>query len=303
MSLLIVGSLAFDTVKTREGVAENVFGGSAAYSAVAASYFTRPWLVAPVGDDFPEENLELLRAKNICTKGACRIPGSKTFRWAGSYSDDFLHRKTEKVELNVFEQFDNRIPAEYLGAEYVVLSSTSPASQLEALAQLTARKVTFLDTMPHWIDWQRAELVEALAKTDIALVNDAEARQFTGEPELLAAARKIASLGPRIVVVKKGAHGSLLLAGGEAHELPAFPSDVVRDPTGAGDCFGGALAGYVAKCGNTRIDTLKRGVIYGTIIASFCIEDFSLNRLRALTLADIERRREAFVKSLSGFLD
>ncbi len=299
MSLLVVGSVAFDTVKTAGGVAEEVLGGSATYCAYAASFFTTVWLVSPVGEDMPAEHLETLRSHNIDTTGVRIVPGGRTFRWAGRYSKDFLHRTTERVELNVFAAYDTTLPEAYRDAEYVFLANGAPEAQMAVLAQLPRRKLAFLDTMNHWITGSREGLLAALREVDGLLVNDEEARLLTGEENLLRAARRICEMGPRIAVIKKGEHGAILLADGHACVLPARLTDTVVDPTGAGDCFGGGLIGYVARSDKTDIGTLRTGLLYGTVIASFCIEDFSLGRLRTLSMDDIEQRRREFLSMIS----
>ena len=277
MSLLVVGSVAFDTVKTADGVAEEVLGGSATYCAYAASFLAPVWLVSPVGEDMPAEHIEILRSHNIDTTGIRVIPGGRTFRWAGRYSEDFLHRTTERVELNVFGNYDTTLPTAYRNAEYVFLANGAPEAQMAVLAQLPRRKLAFLDTMHHWITGSREGLLVALKQVDGLLVNDEEARLLTGESNLLRAARRICEMGPRIAVIKKGEHGAILLADGRAAVLPAWLTETVVDPTGAGDCFGGGLIGYIAREGDTSVATLRAGLLYGTVIASFCIEAFSLN--------------------------
>ncbi len=299
MSLLVVGSVAFDTVRTSNGVAEEVLGGSAAYCAYAASFFTPVWLASPVGEDMPAEHIETLRSHNIDTTGVRVVPGGKTFRWAGRYSEDFLHRTTEKVSLNVFADYDTTLPEAYRGAEYVFLANGAPEAQMAVLAQLPHRKLAFLDTINHWITGSRDALLAALKQVDGLLVNDEEARLLTGEANLLRAARRICGMGPRIAVIKKGEHGAILLADGRAAVLPARLTDTVVDPTGAGDCFGGGLIGYVARADDTSVDTLRAGLLYGTVIASFCIEDFSLGRLRRVSMDDIEWRRREFLSMIS----
>lgn len=299
MSLLVVGSVAFDTVKTPFGTAKDVLGGSATYCAYAASFFTPVWLVSPVGEDMPEEHLDELRRRNIDVRGVQVVKGGKTFRWAGRYSDDFLTRTTERVDLNVFADYDTTVPEMYRGAEYAFLANGAPEAQRSVLEQLPRRRLAFLDTMNHWIAGSRAALLDVMRIVDGILLNDEEARLLTGEKNLLRAAREIVGLGPRIVVIKKGEHGAILVCDDRAFVLPARLTEDVRDPTGAGDCFGGALIGYVAKTGDVSIPVLKRGVLYGTVLASFCIEGFSLDGLRAITLADIERRREEFLSMIS----
>ena len=299
MSLLIVGSVAFDTIKTSQGVAENVLGGSASYCAYAASFFTPAWLISPVGEDMPPEHLEDMRRHNIDTAGIQVVKGGKTFRWVGSYSDDFSERTTELVELNVFGDYDTTVPEAYRGAEYVFLANGAPEAQREVLRQLPDRKLAFLDTMNHWIVGSHEALLDVLETVDGILLNDEEARLLTGRANLLAAAREITAMGPRIVVIKKGEHGCILMVDGKAFALPAWLTETVNDPTGAGDCFGGGLIGYMASRDDATVETIRAGVVLGTVIASFCIEAFSVKRLQSISLDDIHKRRREFLSAVS----
>jgi len=299
MSLLIVGSVAFDTIKTPGGVAEEVLGGSALYCAYAASFFTRASLMSPVGEDMPQQHLRDMQDHNIDTAGIQVVEGGKTFRWTGRYSDDFSERTTEDVQLNVFGDYDTTVPEGCRDAEYVFLANGAPEAQRAVLEQLPDRKMAFLDTMNHWIEGSRAALADVLTMVDGLLVNDEEARLLTGESNLVTAARKMAEMGPRIVVVKKGEHGCILLMDEQVFALPAWLTETVRDPTGAGDCFGGGLIGYVASRDEATVEAVRAGVVYGTIVASFCIEEFSVARLRAISLDDIQRRRREFLSTVS----
>jgi sugar/nucleoside kinase (ribokinase family) len=299
MPLLIVGSVAFDTVKTPGGIAEDVLGGSATYCAYAAGFFTPVWLVSPVGEDLPEEHFAAMRRRNIDTAGLRVVAGGKTFRWVGRYNEDLSERITERVDLNVFDGYDTTLPEPYREAEYVFLANGDPAAQTAVIEQLTRRKQVFLDTMNHWIEGARSALYDAMKRVDGMVLNDGEARLLTGRGNLLTAAREIARLGPRTVVIKKGEHGAILYEDGRTFVLPARLTETVHDPTGAGDCFGGALMGYVAEQDSAALPVLKRGVLYGTILASFCIEDFSLRRLETLTRGEIEERREEFLAMIA----
>ena len=299
MSLLVVGSVAFDTIRTAQGTAEDVLGGSATYCAYAASFFAPVRLVSPVGEDMPAVHLEDMRKHNIDTTGIRVVKGGKTFRWVGSYSDDFLERTTERVDLNVFGDYDTTLPDEYLDSEYVFLANGAPEAQKEVLEQLPRRKLAFLDTMNHWITGSHDALLDVMNIVDGIVLNDEEARLLTEENNLLTAARKIAAMGPKTVVIKKGEHGAILVSDGRPFVVPAWLTETVNDPTGAGDCFGGGMMGYVAKTGGTSFDALKAGVAYGTVIASFCIEDFSVDRLNSISLEDIERRRRDFSSMIS----
>jgi len=297
MSLLVVGSVAFDTIKTAGGTAEEVLGGSATYCAYAASFFTPTpvRLVSPVGEDMPPEHLAELRGHNIDTTGVRIIPGGKTFRWVGRYTDDFLERTTEDVQLNVFGEYDTTLPAEYADSEYVFLANGAPEAQRAVLEQLPNRKFALLDTMNHWITGSADALADVLKQVDGLLLNDEEARLLTGQANLLTAARRIAKMGPRIVVIKKGEHGAILVVDGKPCALHAWMTETVVDPTGAGDCFGGALIGTIAGRDDASLASIKAGVVYGTVVASFCIEDFSIGGLRPLANGDIDRRREEFL--------
>jgi sugar/nucleoside kinase (ribokinase family) len=299
MPLLIVGTVAFDTVKTAETVAENVLGGSATFCAYAARFFTEPWVVSPVGEDMPAKHLDDMRDAGVNTDGIAVIAGGKTFAWAGRYSADFLERTTERTDVNVVADFDAPLPETYRAAEHVFLANGSPESQKATLEQLPNRTLAWLDTMNHWIVESHDPLMEVLGMVDGVVLNDEEARLLTEETNLLTAARGIAKLGPRIVIVKKGEHGAIVVADDRPFVVPAWLTETVHDPTGAGDSFGGALAGYLANTGDTSFDALKTAVSYGTVVASFCIEDFSVRRLRGLTMDAIEARRREFAEMVS----
>lgn len=299
MSLLIVGSVAFDTIKTSDGVAEDVLGGSALYCAYAASFFNPACLMSPVGEDMPQQHLDDMQQHGIDTAGIKVVPGGKTFRWTGRYNDDFSERTTEDVQLNVFGDYDTTVPEAYDDAEFIFLANGAPEAQKAVLEQLPDRKLAFLDTMNHWIDGSRAALEDVLTMIDGLLVNDEEARLLTGEQNLVAAARKMNAMGPRIVVIKKGEHGCILRMDDKVFALPAWLTETVKDPTGAGDCFGGGLIGYLASVDVATIETVRAGIVCGTIAASFCIEEFSVDRLRAITLNDIQQRRRQFLSTVS----
>jgi sugar/nucleoside kinase (ribokinase family) len=299
MSLLIVGSVAFDTIKTSGGAAEDVLGGSALYCAYAASFFSPACLMSPVGEDMPQEHLRDMERHNIDTAGVQVVPGGKTFRWTGRYNEDFSERTTEAVELNVFGDYDTTVPESCRDAEFVFLANGAPEAQKAVLDQLPDRKLAFLDTMNHWIEGSRAALEDVLTMVDGLLVNDEEARLLTGERNLVAAARAMTEMGPRIVVIKKGEHGAILRMNDQVFALPAWLTDTVTDPTGAGDCFGGGLIGHLASRDEATVEAVRAGVVCGTVVASFCIEAFSVDRLRAITPDDIERRRRQFLSTVS----
>jgi len=292
MSVLVVGSVALDTVKTSTGEAAEVLGGSATYCSYAASFFNRVGLISPVGEDMPRKHLDAMAEHNIDTAGLQVVPGGKTFRWTGRYSEDFLERTTESVELNVFGDYDTTVPEAFRDAEYVFLANGAPEAQRAVLEQLDRRKLVFLDTMNLWITEATEALLAVLKQVDGLLLNDEEARLLTGETNLLTAAR------PKTVIIKKGEHGAVLVSDGRPFVIPAWLTETVNDPTGAGDCFGGGMIGYL-KAGQTDFETLKTAASYGTVIASFCIEDFSVARLQTLTLEDIEVRRARFAEMIS----
>lgn len=296
--LVCVGSIAFDSVETPEGRADDVLGGSAVYFGYAASLFGPIGLVGVVGDDFPEDDLERLRERGIDTAGVARVPG-RTFRWAGRYLDDLNVRETTNLELNVFGDFDPTVPDAYADAAYWFLANGSPAIQHQVIDQLREPTLVLADTMNHWIEGDRAEVDRLLRRVDGMIINDEEATMLAGTTNLVAAARAIGRLGPKIVVIKKGAHGCLLAVDGAIYPLPAYPLEGVHDPTGAGDCFAGAFMGYVAAAGDAAVATLRRACVYGTLVASFNCEAFSVDRLRGLTRDDVDERAREFAALLA----
>ena len=295
--LICVGSIAFDSVETPEGRADEVLGGSAVFFGLAASFFGPLGLVGVVGEDFDEANLELLRSRGIDTAGVERVPG-RTFRWAGRYRDDMNVRETTDLQLNVFGEFDPKLPEAYRDAHYCFLANGSPAIQHRVIDQLRKPTLVLADTMNHWIRDTRDDVVRMLGRVDGVIVNDEEAEMLADRKNLVAAAKAVQRMGPKIVVVKKGAHGCLVLADDTVCPLPAFPLDEVRDPTGAGDCFAGAFMGHLAQAGDASPATLRKAAVYGTLVASFNCEGFSVDRLRAVTRADIDARGRAFADML-----
>jgi sugar/nucleoside kinase (ribokinase family) len=293
MSILVVGSVAYDTVETPFGRAERVLGGSASYFSVAASFFTPVNLVGVVGRDFGEEQLAAFRGRPIDLEGLERADG-KTFHWQGRYSWDLNARDTIRTDLNVFEQFQPKIPASYRGSEAVFLGNIDPVLQRQVLEQVSAPRLVACDTMNFWIQGKPEELRRTLAKAEILLVNDAEARELSGEWNLIKAARAIHAMGPRIVVVKKGEHGVLMFAGEGSFAAPAYPLEIVLDPTGAGDSFAGGFVGYLAGCPRLGDRELRQAVVMGSTLASFCVEGFGLDRLRSLARAEIDERFRLF---------
>jgi sugar/nucleoside kinase (ribokinase family) len=297
MSLLVVGSIALDSVKTPRGEVTEVLGGSAVYFAYAASLFAPVRVVGVVGDDFPEHHLDELRRHGVDTAGVRRSPG-KTFRWKGSYEGSMNEARTLAVELNVLGGFDGGLPPSFLDSDYVFLANGPPAMQHRVLDQLPAARLKVADTMNHWIRDTRDDLARLFRRVDGVVMNDQEVRVYTGEENLPRAGRKLIEEGLRFVVVKKGEHGSLLVTKDEFFVLPAYPTTEVIDPTGAGDSFAGGLMGYLAHAGDFRLPDLKRGLLAGTVVASINVEGFSLDRLRAITRDDIDARSDAFRKML-----
>jgi sugar/nucleoside kinase (ribokinase family) len=293
MSILVVGSVAYDTVETPFGRAERVLGGSASFFAVAASFFSPVNLVGVVGNDFGEEQLAAFRGRPIDLEGLERMEG-KTFHWQGKYSLDLNSRDTICTDLNVFEFFKPKIPARYRGSEVVFLGNIDPVLQRQVLEQVDRPRVVACDTMNFWIHGKPAELRETLKKVQILLINDQEARDLSGEWNLVKAARAIQAMGPRILVVKKGEHGVLMFSEAGCFSAPALPLEAVFDPTGAGDTFAGGFLGYLASTGQTRESDLRRAVVMGSTLASFCVEAFSLDRLLRLTRPEIDARYAEF---------
>ncbi len=295
MSILVVGSVAYDTVETPFGKAERVLGGSASFFSVAASFFTPVRLVAVVGEDFGEAQLTAFRGRQIDLDGLERTAG-KTFHWQGKYSYDLNHRDTVCTDLNVFEFFKPRLPQSYRDVENVFLGNIDPELQLDVLQQVARPRLVACDTMNFWIDGKLEALRRTLARVDVLLVNDAEARELSGEWNIVKAARAIRAMGPRTLVVKKGEHGVLMFSDAGSFAAPAYPLEDVFDPTGAGDTFAGGFMGYLAGAADGGEATLRRAIIMGSTLASFCVEAFSLDRLLRLTRPEIDERFRLFKK-------
>ncbi len=294
MSLLVTGSIAIDTVETPLGTADGVLGGSACYFSYAASFFSPVRLVGAVGPDFPEEFLELLKSRNIDTTGLEIRPDSKTFRWAGSYSGNMNEATTTNLQLNVLAEDAPKIPHLFADSDFVFLANTSPTLQIDLLSQLTGPRLVVADTRDHWIEESRDDFLILLKRITGLVLNDFEARILTGQDNMVAAGKTILELGPRFVVIKKGEHGCLLFEGQNVCALPAFPTDRVTDPTGAGDCFAGGIMGYISTGKMVNFTALRRSLGFATVLASFTIEDFSLAGLRGITMDDITARLEEF---------
>jgi sugar/nucleoside kinase (ribokinase family) len=299
MSILVVGSIALDTVETPFGKVEEALGGSAVYFGVSASHFTDVKLVGVVGEDFPDEHVALLKKHKIDTEGLKKVPG-KTFRWKGNYSYDLNQANTLKTELNVFGSFRPEIPQRFKKSEYVFLANIDPELQLEVLRQVSKPKVVACDTMNFWIERKRAALIKLLKYVDILTINEAEARQLTGENNLIKATKSIFAWGPGAIVVKRGEYGALFFTKNQIFSAPAYPLEVIFDPTGAGDSFAGGFMGYLAACDKKDQCNLRRAMIFGSVMASYNVEDFSLRRLSSLKKSDINKRFNSF-KDLTHF--
>ena len=289
MSLLVVGSMAFDSIKTPHGSAENILGGSAVYFSIAASRLVPVRLVGVVGEDYPREFLDVLGSHRVDTAGVEFALG-KTFRWSGEYFQDMNRRQTLSVELNVFEKFQPKIPPQYRDSEFVFLANGAPVTQLSVLSQIRQPRFVMADTMDLWINTQRRDLEALLRKIDGLLINDDEALLLTGERNLVRAGKAVLAMGPRIVVLKKGEHGGLLITSDLVVPLPAYPLAEVSDPTGAGDSFAGGLMGYLASQRSVDAPQFKAALAMGTVIASFTVEDFGVDRLLGASPDEIRER-------------
>ncbi len=299
MATLVVGSVAFDAVKTPFGHVDRMLGGSATYFALAASFFTPVRVVGVVGEDFSEDDLAVFRERNICTEGLERAPG-KTFFWSGEYSDDWNERRTLETQLNVFAAFQPKIPQAYRASEFLFLGNIDPELQRHVQAQMSGPALVAGDTMNYWIQRRPEELRKTLEGMHALVINDSEARQLSGEYNLLAAARRIHALGPRALVVKRGEHGAVLFRDGRVFNAPGFLLEQVRDPTGAGDSFAGGFVGALAEAGSLDDGAWRRAMIYGSALGSFTVEQFGVERLRSLTRAEIDRRYREF-RDLTSF--
>jgi sugar/nucleoside kinase (ribokinase family) len=301
MSVLIVGSIALDTVKTPVEEHADLLGGSASYAALGASFFSPVKLVGVVGDDFPASEFEFWKARNIDAEGVQRVKG-KTFRWSGEYAWDLNTRETKSVELNVFEHFQPTLPDSFRETEFVLLANIAPGLQAHVLDQMKRPRFVIADTMDLWIETTRPELDALIPRLDLLILNDSEARQMTGETSLIKAGRRIRKSGPRFVAIKKGEHGALLFGEDDFFSCGAYPLEDIHDPTGAGDTFAGGMAGYLAGTvkGEVGFSDLRKAIIYGSVLASFNVEKFSLERLRNLTKDEIADRYQMF-KTMSQF--
>ncbi|MBI5454295.1 MAG: sugar kinase [Deltaproteobacteria bacterium] len=301
MSILVVGSVAFDSVETPFGKAEDVLGGSATYFSTSASYFTDVKLVAVVGEDFPEEHITGLKEKGIDLAGLKKVPG-KTFRWKGRYDYDLNQAHTLETHLNVFSAFNPEVPESYKDSPFVFLANIDPELQMKVLEQVKRPKLIACDTMNFWIEGKPDALRKLLKGVDLFVINEGEAREFSGQASLVKAAKEILACGPKTLIIKRGEYGALMFNGGSMFSAPAYPLEEIFDPTGAGDSFAGGLMGYLANTGDLSEDNIRKAIIFGSVMASFNVEAFSLNRLKTLTLPEIKARYSEF-KRLTHFED
>jgi len=296
LGLLVVGSLGLDTVATPFDKIENALGGSATYISLAASYFSGPIrLVGVVGSDFPHEYIEMMSNHNIDLEGLQIVEGGKTFRWSGKYHYDLNVRDTLFTELNVFEKFDPIIPENARKSKFICLGNIDPVLQSKVLDQMENPQFVVCDTMNYWIEGKKKELLELLPRVNVLIINDSEARLLAHEPNLIKAAKLIRNMGPEILIIKKGEHGALLFAEETIFSAPAFPLESIFDPTGAGDSFAGGFIGYLFKTRDLSPESLKRAVIYGSTMASFCVEKFSTKGLEDLSYLQIQDRFRQFM--------
>lgn len=293
VDLVVVGSIALDSVKTPFGDVKDILGGAATYSSVAASIFCTPGLVGVVGEDFPREYIDFLNKRNIATDGLEVVEG-KTFRWSGYYEFDMNQAHTTDTQLNVFSSFRPKIPAKYLEAKYLFLANIDPVLQFDVFECMKSAKFVALDTMNFWISTKRDDLMKIIRKVNLLLINDAEARQLMDTPNLVHAARMLLKEGPDAVIIKKGEHGALLFTDGMCFSAPAYPLEDLKDPTGAGDSFAGGIMGYLASTDDVSVKNIRKAIIFGSSIASFNAEDFSLNKLKKITKDDISKRYKEF---------
>ena len=300
--LLIVGTVAFDAIETPFGKTDKILGGAATYIGISASFFNvKSAIVSVVGDDFPQEYLDLLTERNIDISGIEIVKGGKTFFWSGLYHNDLNSRDTLATELNVLADFQPKVPQDYKNAEIVMLGNLHPLVQSSVLDQMeTKPKLVVLDTMNFWMDCALPELLDIIKRVDVITINDEEARQLSGEYSLVKAAAKIHTMGPKYVVIKKGEHGALLFHGKEIFFAPALPLEEVFDPTGAGDTFAGGFSGFIAQSENVSFDNMKNAIIYGSNLASFCVEKFGTERMVDLDEKEVVARLKQF-KSLTQF--
>jgi len=295
MSILVVGTVAFDSIETPRGSAERVLGGSASYFAVAASFFSPVKIVGVVGEDFPEDYLEIFSQRGVDLQGLKRAPG-ETFHWRGRYHEDLNVRDTVELRLNVLTGFSPTLPESYRDAEYVFLGNIDPGMQIEVLSQLRRMRLVACDTMDHWIQGSGEALRKLLRRIEMLIINDSEARLLSGEHNIVRAARSILKMGPKVVLIKRGEYGVLQFSDSSIFSTPAYPLEEVFDPTGAGDSFAGGFLGHLARSGDHGQGGLRRAIVYGSVVASFTVEDFGLQRLTRLSVEEIEERYQRFIE-------
>ena len=297
MSILIVGTVAFDAIETPFGKTNKIVGGAATYISLSSSFFTKKLnLVSVVGEDFPKSAIKMIEDHNVCTKGLQIKEGQKTFFWSGKYSDDMNTRNTIETHLNVLESFNPIVPEEHKDSKFLMLGNLMPSTQKRVLDQMKKRpKLVVLDTMNFWMDHFLDDLLRSLKEVDVLTINDEEARQLSGEYSLVKASKKILSMGPKYVIIKKGEHGALLFNKEEVFFAPAIPLEEVLDPTGAGDSFAGGFVGYLEKTNDISFENMKRAVIYGSVMASFCVEKFGTQKLEEITDIDVKERVREFI--------
>jgi len=295
---VIIGTVALDSLETPFGKIQDALGGSACYASIAASFFSKPGILSIIGKDFPDEHINFLNKKGINTLGI--ILGEKTFRWQGFYEFDMNEAKTLRTELNALESYKVEVPEDYKNAKYAFLANIDPELQLAAVNNMKKPELVVMDTMNFWIEHKKKQLLKTIEKADILVLNDAEARQLFNTPNLVKAANTALKLHTKAVIIKKGEHGALLFTDNKHFNAPGYPLENIKDPTGCGDCFGGAFTGYIAKTQDLSETNLRKAVVYGSIIASYNAEDFSIERLRNINHEDIEKRYKEF-KSIREF--
>ncbi|OGD56611.1 sugar kinase [Candidatus Berkelbacteria bacterium RBG_13_40_8] len=292
--LVITGTIGLDDIETPFGKVTSALGGTGAYAAIAASFFTKPSLVSIVGEDLPGAHLDLLKERGIDVAGVSRA--GKTFRWKGFYEFDMNEAKTLKTELNALNEFNPKLPHDYKNAQFLFLANTDPKVQLKTLKQMKSRPFTLIDSMNFWIQNNKAGLLKVIKKSHMVVLNEGEARQLFDDPNLIKAGRKLIDLGPEFAVIKKGEHGALLFSAQGFFSAPGYPLEELKDPTGCGDSFSGAMIGYIAKTGDLSERNIRKAVIYGSIVASYCAESFSLEYIKETKLKDIKERYGIFRK-------
>ena len=302
MDILVVGSVAFDSVETPFGKVEEALGGSATYFSTSASFFADVALVAVVGDDFPEEHVDMLRERGVDVDGLQRVKGGKTFRWKGRYDYDLNQAHTLETHLNVFSDFTPDLPESYRDAPVVFLANIDPELQMKVLDQVKNPGLVACDTMNYWIESKPDALKELFKRVDLLVINEGEAREFAGEANLVKAAEMILGCGPKTLIVKRGEYGALMFTAASVFSAPAYPLEDIYDPTGAGDTFAGGLLGYLANTGEFSDENVRRGIIFGSVMASFNVEAFSMDRLKKLDMAEVNGRYGDF-KRLTHFED